>query len=207
MALAAVAERAMHIAFSALLIACTSETENAAAPSDARAPGADSGSDATGTESGGAGGGGGSGGVAAADSSGTSGSSGTCPGPCCELPSAGDSCSSADEGVVCPGSEVCAGGLVLERSFHCRTGMWNDEGEPCPPLDGGTTADGCPAAQPANGAACAEPDGRVECGYKLSCPLAPCDSGEPAFCPTEKAVSTTAVCVDGRWSTNPLTCE
>lgn len=207
MSLAAVVQRTMRVAFSVLLIACTGETENAAGPSDARASSADSGSNATGTESGGAGGGGGSVGVAAADGSGTSGSSGTCPGPCCELPSPGDSCSSADEGVICGSGEVCVGGLVLERSFHCRTGIWHDEGESCPALDGETTADGCPAAQPIDGAACAEPDGRVECSYKLSCPLAPCESGDPAFCPTEKAVWTTAVCVDGRWSTNPLTCD
>ncbi len=163
-------------------------------------------------------------GASGSGGSGTGGSMGnagpSCFGPCCQSPQQGAMCSSSNEGQSCPSATLCEGGLALSQELVCRGGIWQLEGETCPSLDGGVSAEGCPASQPHNGDPCSTPDALASCMYRLVCPPQPCDAGSP---PTdgssESGASGTgcaslagkvafAICTGDHWSTTPLgTCQ
>ena len=143
-----------------------------------------------------------------------------CFGPCCQSPQQGAMCSSSNEGQSCPSSTLCEGGLALSQELVCRGGTWQLEGESCPSIDGGVSADGCPASQPRNGDPCSTPDGSASCMYRLVCPPQPCDAASPVSdgssesgasgtaCASLSGKVAFATCSGGDWSTTPLgTCQ
>ncbi len=164
------------------------------------------------------------GGEAASEGAPTSGG-GDCFGACCMPHTIGDSCPSSEEGQYCPTGKDCPGGLALDAKVVCQQGVWREESEPCPAIDGGVSAEGCPAVQPAPGDACSVPDGSGGCTYHLVCAPQPCDAGSATSTPDSASPSSDsgdvgagggvgcasvsgktafAVCMSGRWSTEPL---
>jgi hypothetical protein len=105
---------------------------------------------------------------------------GPCTGPCCTPPALGSSCPSADDGTMCPGGNFCPGGLLFGWQVVCRGGTWQTFGEPCPRLDGGVTAQGCPAKQPMPGDPCMSAEGGVVPGVPVCPPGGPPASGGDA---------------------------
>jgi hypothetical protein len=100
----------------------------------------------------------------------------SCSGACCPLPTQGSTCLDAYDGQSCSTFAQCPGGLSLAAALACTGGSWQIVSEPCPALDGGVTADGCPARQPSAGTACSTSDGSGVCTYVLSCSLPSCDA-------------------------------
>jgi hypothetical protein len=142
----------------------------------------------------------------------------SCSGACCPFPTQGSACPDADDGQNCSTSVQCPGGLSLAAALTCTGGSWQIVSEPCPALDGGLTANGCPAQQPLSGTACFTSDGSGVCTYALTCTPS-CDAGPAASqdasasntSSTESAtvcgsISETAeaVCTAGHWATEPL---
>jgi hypothetical protein len=141
-----------------------------------------------------------------------------CAGPCCRPHNEGTQCDSGDEGVFCPRSILCEGGLSIDQHLVCMIGSWTLQGESCPSLDGGVTAEGCPAAQPNDGDSCSVPDGSGSCLYHLICTPKPCDAGPPPTtsgddaggaaagyaCASLTGKVAFAICTDGHWATTPL---
>jgi hypothetical protein len=99
----------------------------------------------------------GTGGVGSSSSEGPPGSA-SCTGPCCTPPAVDSACPSTEEGMVCGGGNICPGRLNFAWQVSCRGGSWQPVGEQCPSLDGGVTAEGCPAQQPTPGTSCSLPD-------------------------------------------------
>lgn len=143
---------------------------------------------------------------------GTNGGPPTCDSQCCARPVPGSACMAADEGKSCPDSTLCPGGLILPQSITCRSGAWTKTGGDCAP-DGGTAGNGCPDAQPTNGAPCTLADG-TWCQYARVCPKT-CDAGPPPPPPTDGGTGTgvgcatassvgPAYCRSGKWATTPL---
>jgi hypothetical protein len=131
---------------------------------------------------------------------------------CCVPPAPGDVCSTANEGQSCQTSTTCPGGLLLPTTVTCTAGTWTTPAA-CD-ADAGVASNGCPDAQPANGAPCALPDGN-SCQYALVCP-GTCDAGSTP--PTDGGAGTgcvglagkvgPAICKGGAWQTTPLgTCS
>jgi hypothetical protein len=141
-----------------------------------------------------------------------------CSGACCSLPTEGSACPESDDGQSCSAFAQCPGGLSLAATLACTGGRWQKVSEPCPALDGGVTAGGCPARQPSAGAACSTSEGSV-CTYVLTCGLPSCDAASTAAlyatagnastasgtaCASSIDEIAEAVCTGGSWATEPL---
>jgi hypothetical protein len=138
-------------------------------------------------------------------------------GACCPLPTQESACPGADEGQGCPTFIQCPGGLSLAAALTCTSGSWQILSEPCPALDGGLTAEGCPAQQPSPGAPCFTSDASGVCGYAVTCTPS-CDAAPAAVqnanqgntstasgsaCATVSEIAE-AICTGGHWATEPL---
>jgi hypothetical protein len=100
-----------------------------------------------------------------------------CAGPCCPIPQAGAACDAGDQDASCSTSVSCGSGngpsLTLPFNLVCDGQKWGAVGGYCG--DGGLADNGCPTAQPQNGAECALDSG-TSCQYGLVCDTM-CDAG------------------------------